>query len=188
ATALEREKLWAGRKGAFAAMGRLAPDYYVQDGVIPRTRLPEILRRVNEAAASRGLRIANVFHAGDGNLHPLIVFDLRKEPDALRRAQEAGLEILAACVEAGGSITCARALAGASAERRSMRIAGALSKAYLGELRATDVELRTVRIAGVVDHVPADLTITLAGGTPFAEMAAALARAGQFLPLDPPHA
>jgi len=105
ATALEREKLWAGRKGAFAAMGRLAPDYYVQDGVIPRTRLPEILRRVNEAAASRGLRIANVFHAGDGNLHPLIVFDLRKEPDALRRAQEAGLEILAACVEAGGSIT-----------------------------------------------------------------------------------
>ena len=83
---------------------------------------------------------------------------------------------------------CARALAGASAERRSMRIAGALSKAYLGELRATDVELRTVRIAGVVDHVPADLTITVAGGTPFAEMAAALARAGQFLPLDPPHA
>ena len=105
ATALEREKLWSGRKGAFAAMGRIAPDYYVQDGVIPRTRLPEILRKVNAAAASRGLRIANVFHAGDGNLHPLIAFDLRKEPDALRRAQDAGLEILTACVEAGGSIT-----------------------------------------------------------------------------------
>src|SRR5207244_12358497 len=82
----------------------------------------------------------------------------------------------------------AGSLAGASAGRRGIRIAGALSKAYLGELRATDVELRTVRIAGVVDHVPADLTITVAGGTPFAEMAAALARAGQFLPLDPPHA
>ena len=104
-TALERERLWAGRKGAFAAMGRLSPDYYVQDGVIPRTRLPEILRLVKEAGQRHGLRVANVFHAGDGNLHPLILFDSRNGPAELERAKAAGLEILTACVEAGGSIT-----------------------------------------------------------------------------------
>ena len=104
-TALERDKLWAGRKGAFAAMGRLSPDYYVQDGVIPRTRLPDILRLVKEAGVRHRLRVANVFHAGDGNLHPLILFDSRLGPDELERAKAAGLEILTACVEAGGSIT-----------------------------------------------------------------------------------
>jgi glycolate oxidase len=101
-TALEREKLWAGRKGAFAAMGRLAPAYYVQDGVIPRTRLPEVLRTVEEVSKRHGLRIANVFHAGDGNLHPLVLFSDMSE---LPRVHQAGLEILTACVEAGGSIT-----------------------------------------------------------------------------------
>ena len=105
ATALERERLWAGRKGAFAAMGRLSPDYYVQDGVIPRTRLPEILRLVKEAGERHRIRVANVFHAGDGNLHPLLLFDLRNGPDELERAKIAGLEILTACVQAGGSIT-----------------------------------------------------------------------------------
>ena len=105
ATALERERLWAGRKGAFASMGRLSPDYYVQDGVIPRTRLPEILRVVKEAGERHHLRVANVFHAGDGNLHPLILFDLRDGPEELERAKAAGLEILTACVEAGGSLT-----------------------------------------------------------------------------------
>jgi glycolate oxidase len=104
-SALERERLWAGRKGAFAAMGRLSPDYYVQDGVIPRTRLPDILRLVKEAGMRHRLRVANVFHAGDGNLHPLILFDSRLGPDELERAKAAGLEILTACVEAGGSIT-----------------------------------------------------------------------------------
>jgi glycolate oxidase len=104
-SALERERLWAGRKGAFAAMGRLSPDYYVQDGVIPRTRLPDILRLVTESGVRHRLRVANVFHAGDGNLHPLILFDSRLGPDELERAKAAGLEILTACVEAGGSIT-----------------------------------------------------------------------------------
>ena len=103
--ALDRERLWAGRKGAFAAMGRLSPDYYVQDGVIPRTRLPDVLRLVKEAGVRHRLRVANVFHAGDGNLHPLILFDSRLGPDELERAKAAGLEILTACVEAGGSIT-----------------------------------------------------------------------------------
>jgi glycolate oxidase len=102
ANALEREKLWAGRKGAFAAMGRLAPAYYVQDGVIPRTRLPEVLRTVHDVSVRHGLRIANVFHAGDGNLHPLVLFS---DPSELEGVKEAGLEILAACVAAGGSIT-----------------------------------------------------------------------------------
>ena len=102
ANALERDKLWAGRKGAFAAMGRLAPAYYVQDGVIPRTRLPGVLRTVREISARSGLRIANVFHAGDGNLHPLILF---ATSDELERVHEAGLDILRACVENGGSLT-----------------------------------------------------------------------------------
>ncbi|HZP95303.1 MAG TPA: FAD-linked oxidase C-terminal domain-containing protein [Candidatus Limnocylindria bacterium] len=102
ASALEREKLWAGRKGAFAAMGRLAPAYYVQDGVIPRTRLPEVLRAVEEIGARHHVRVANVFHAGDGNLHPLVLF---ADASELERVHEAGREILTACVEAGGSIT-----------------------------------------------------------------------------------
>jgi glycolate oxidase len=98
----DRDRLWAGRKGAFAAMGRLAPAYYVQDGVIPRTRLPEVLRTVAAVSKKHGVRIANVFHAGDGNLHPLVLFSDMSE---LPRVHEAGLEILTACVEAGGSIT-----------------------------------------------------------------------------------
>ncbi len=102
---LERDKLWAGRKGAFAAMGRLAPDYYVQDGVIPRTRLPQVLRIIDEVGTRAGLRIANVFHAGDGNLHPLILFDAADGPDVIERVKAAGVEILRACLEAGGSIT-----------------------------------------------------------------------------------
>ncbi|MDE3113192.1 MAG: FAD-binding protein [Chloroflexota bacterium] len=104
-TALEREQLWAGRKGAFAAMGRLAPDYYVQDGVIPRTRLPAILRHVKDVGERYGLRIANVFHAGDGNLHPLVLFDSSDGEAELERVKEAGREILEACVDAGGSLT-----------------------------------------------------------------------------------
>lgn len=105
ATALERDRLWAGRKGAFAAMGRLAPDYYVQDGVIPRTRLPAILRHVREVGERYGVRIANVFHAGDGNLHPLILFNGSAGNGELERVQAAGLEIIEACISAGGSLT-----------------------------------------------------------------------------------
>ena len=104
-TALERDRLWAGRKGAFGAMGRLAPDYYVQDGVIPRTRLPGVLRTISEVGERTGLRIANVFHAGDGNLHPLILFDASAGPDIIEKVKGAGVEILRACLEAGGSIT-----------------------------------------------------------------------------------
>ena len=100
----ERMRIWKGRKSAFSAVGRLSPDYLVQDGVVPRGRLGEALKRVQELSAASGIRIANVFHAGDGNLHPLILYDGR-ESGALERAHEVAGEILKMCVEMGGSIT-----------------------------------------------------------------------------------
>jgi len=100
----ERERIWLGRKSAFGAMGRLGSSYYVQDGVIPRTRLPLVVGEVREIARTYGLRIANVFHAGDGNLHPLIVFDDRT-PGEYERTVAAGADILRACVRHGGSIS-----------------------------------------------------------------------------------
>ncbi len=100
----ERELLWKGRKGAFGAMGALAPNYYVQDGVVPRSKLPEMMKRVAEISKQFNLRIANVFHAGDGNLHPNILFDMRT-PGELDRVVEAGAATLRACIELGGSIT-----------------------------------------------------------------------------------
>ncbi len=100
----ERAAVWRGRKSAFAAMGRISPDYYVQDGVVPRTKLPEVLRRINVLSGEYGLRVGNVFHAGDGNLHPLVLYDgsLEGEPE---RAEELAGKILEACLDAGGSLT-----------------------------------------------------------------------------------
>ena len=100
----ERLKFWAGRKAAFPAVGRLAPDYYCMDGTIPRKRLSEVLRRIHEYSVHFGLRVANVFHAGDGNLHPLILYDANK-PGELARAEAFGAKILELCVEVGGTIT-----------------------------------------------------------------------------------
>jgi glycolate oxidase len=100
----ERAKLWAGRKGAFAAIGRLTPDYYTVDGVVPRTKLPATLARVEEISRESGFRIANVFHAGDGNLHPLILWDA-DEPGAEERVIDAGAEIMRVCAAAGGSLS-----------------------------------------------------------------------------------
>jgi glycolate oxidase len=100
----ERQMIWKGRKSAFSAVGWLAPDYIVQDGVVPRTRLGEALAEIDALARARGLRVANVFHAGDGNLHPLILFDGR-QPGALEQAEELAGDILAMCVRMGGSIT-----------------------------------------------------------------------------------
>jgi glycolate oxidase len=104
ADAEERARFWTGRKAAFAAMGRVSPDYYVQDGVIPRTKLSEVLRRIRALAGRSGLRIGNVFHAGDGNLHPLICYDGAVVGQAALAADVGG-EILQYCVEVGGSIT-----------------------------------------------------------------------------------
>jgi glycolate oxidase len=100
----ERAALWKARKRAFGAVGRLAPSYCTQDGVVPRTRVPEILRAIAAAAARHRLRIGNVFHAGDGNIHPIILFDER-DPDEVTRVLAAGREILEACVALGGSVT-----------------------------------------------------------------------------------
>ncbi|MBV8955239.1 MAG: FAD-binding protein [Solirubrobacterales bacterium] len=100
----ERAQIWKARKAAFAAMGRVAPAYYVQDGVIPRTRLAEVLARIDALAEEYGLQVANVFHAGDGNLHPLVCYDAAREGEPQRAEELAGL-IVKACVDADGSIT-----------------------------------------------------------------------------------
>ena len=100
----EREKFWAGRKNAFPAVGRITPDYYCMDGTIPRAKLPDVLARIEEMSEKYGLRVANVFHAGDGNLHPLIMYDGNVSGE-LERAEEFGAEILRLCVQVGGVLT-----------------------------------------------------------------------------------
>jgi glycolate oxidase len=100
----QRLKFWAGRKAAFPAVGRLAPDYYCMDGTIPRAQLPHVLKRISEMSDEFGLKVANVFHAGDGNLHPLILFDANT-PGELHKAEAFGGKILELCVEVGGTIT-----------------------------------------------------------------------------------
>jgi glycolate oxidase len=96
--------MWKGRKAAFASVGRISPNYIVQDGVIPRTTLPEILSEIERLAAQSGIRVANVFHAGDGNLHPLVLYD-RRIPGQEKAAEALSLRILELCIEKGGSIT-----------------------------------------------------------------------------------
>ena len=116
----ERERIWKGRKGAFSAVGRLSPDYIVQDGVVPRSRLGEALAEVERLGRRHGLRVANVFHAGDGNLHPLILYDGRS-PGALEKAEALAGEILQMCLRMGGSITGEHGI-------------GMEKRAYLGEM------------------------------------------------------
>ncbi|HET7203432.1 MAG TPA: FAD-linked oxidase C-terminal domain-containing protein [Steroidobacteraceae bacterium] len=104
ASAEERRRMWSGRKSAFPAVGRLAPDYYCMDGTIPRRHLAAVLERIDELSREHGLAVANVFHAGDGNLHPLILFDAGHD-DELQRAERFGADILEACVAVGGTVT-----------------------------------------------------------------------------------
>lgn len=103
-TEAEQARLWLGRKAAFPAVGRLSPDYYCMDGTIPRAQVAEVLGRISALSEQHGLAVANVFHAGDGNLHPLILYDANV-PGELERAEAFGADILAACVEAGGTVT-----------------------------------------------------------------------------------
>ena len=103
-SAEERELLWKGRKNAFGAVGRVSPTYYVQDGVVPRTQIAPTLRAIEEIGKRYGIEISNIFHAGDGNMHPIMPFDPRR-PDELERARRAGEEILDFCISVGGSIT-----------------------------------------------------------------------------------
>ncbi len=102
--AAERARFWSGRKAAFPAVGRLAPDYYCMDGTIPRRHLPAVLAGISELSVAHGLPVANVFHAGDGNLHPLIMFDAGR-PGDIERAERLGAEILELCIAAGGTVT-----------------------------------------------------------------------------------
>jgi len=102
--AKERDLLWKGRKNAFGAVGRLSPTYYVQDGVIPRTKLPQTLREIDRIGKENGFEIGNIFHAGDGNLHPIILFDAR-DPKQFQRAVSAADAIIRFCIEMGGTIT-----------------------------------------------------------------------------------
>jgi glycolate oxidase len=104
ASEAERLQFWAGRKAAFPAVGRISPDYYCMDGTIPRAQLPKVLQRMSELSVQHGLRVANVFHAGDGNLHPLILYDANK-PGELEKAEAFGADILRLCVEVGGVLT-----------------------------------------------------------------------------------
>lgn len=100
----QRARFWAGRKGAFPAVGRISPDYYCMDGTIPRQHLARVLKRIGELSDHYGLRVANVFHAGDGNLHPLILFDAN-QPGEMQKAEDFGNDILRLCVEVGGTVT-----------------------------------------------------------------------------------
>ena len=125
----ERALMWKGRKGAFAAMGRISPNYYVQDGVIPRSAISRVLREISELTAREGLRVANVFHAGDGNLHPLVLYDARVAGEEERAERVAG-EILRTCVRYGGSITGEHGV-------------GADKAAYMGEAFG-DADLETM--------------------------------------------
>jgi glycolate oxidase len=120
----ERQTMWKGRKSAFAAVGRISPNYMVQDGVIPRSVIAQVLREIEEMGTRSGLRIANVFHAGDGNLHPLVLYDARV-PGQEKLAEEVGGEILRACIRAGGSITGEHGV-------------GADKAPYMGELFSDD--------------------------------------------------
>jgi len=100
----ERDQLWAGRRGAFGALARLSPNYFILDGTVPRTKLPEVLRKVIDIAKKHDLKVANVFHAGDGNLHPCLLYDDRDEKQK-KATRAAGLEILQACADAGGTLS-----------------------------------------------------------------------------------
>jgi glycolate oxidase len=126
-----RERIWKGRKAAFAAMGRVSPNYYVQDGVVPRTKLPEVLRRIRALERRSGLRIGNVFHAGDGNLHPLICYDETVTGQA-EHAEQVAAEILTYCIDAGGAITGEHGV-------------GADKKAYMPQMFAPD-DLDTMQL------------------------------------------
>jgi glycolate oxidase len=130
-----RTKIWKGRKSAFSAVGRLTPDFIVQDGVVPRTKLGQALGRIQEIGREFGCRVANVFHAGDGNLHPLIMFD-GKQPGALENAEKCAGEIVRLCIRMGGSITGEHGV-------------GLEKKAYLEEMYGNaDIEfMRRLRVA-----------------------------------------
>jgi len=137
ASSEHRARIWRGRKAAFAAMGRVSPSYYVQDGVVPRSRLPEVLHRIRALEARSGLRIANVFHAGDGNLHPLICYD-DSVPGQTDLAASVASEILTYCLDAGGSLSGEHGI-------------GADKSAYMSSMFAEDDLAMMMRVRAAFD-------------------------------------
>src|SRR5205823_722957 len=189
-TPAERELLWAGRKGAIGALGRIKPNYYLHDGVVPRSRLPQILSAVGEIGVHYALPVANVFHAGDGNLHPNILFDMR-DREVLHQVEAAGEEMLRAVVEMGGALSGEHGI-------------GLEKSAFMPWIFTADDLDAMQRLKGVfdVDGIlnpgkifpdPSRKPIQLAGRTGLAveagitleSLQAELGKAGQFLPLDP---
>lgn len=212
----ERQALWQGRKKAYGAFGRITPDLMVQDATVPRSALPEVLNRIDEVGRKYDLVLANVFHAGDGNLHPKILFD-RRDRELVERVELASKEIMQICVDAGGTITGEHGvgldkrdympLVHSPAELEAMRAvqrvfdpAGVWNPgkvlperegAAAGEPgESTDAGVGTAPRAGAVTtdlvHHPADLTVTVGAGCSFAALEEELAREGQWLPVDPP--
>jgi len=212
-TAAERDALWRGRKKAFGAMGRIAPDLLVQDATVPRSRLPEVLARIGEIGERYRLTVANVFHAGDGNLHPNLLFD-RRDPDQLARVEAASKEIMAACIEVGGTITGEH---GVGIDKRGylplvcpppvLRAMGEVRRAFDPAGRCNPGKVlpdgwgppgprrgpggggahgRSMATAGVIEYEPADLVIQMDAGATLAELSAVAAESGQWFPQDPP--
>lgn len=221
----ERDALWRGRKKAFGAMGRIAPDLLVQDATVPRSRLPAVLARISEIGRRHDLTVANVFHAGDGNLHPNLLFD-RRDPDQLARVEAASSEIMAACIEAGGTITgehgvgidkrrylplvCSPPVLRAMGEVRRVFdpggrcnpgkvlpdgwgppappiLPGAVdAPGRVGEPPRLSNDALPPGASRVLEYEPADLVIRMDAGATLADLAREAARAGQWLPFDPP--
>ena len=135
----QRMKFWAGRKNAFPAVGRISPDYYCMDGTIPRRHLARVLKRIGELSAHYGLRVANVFHAGDGNLHPLILFDA-SQPGEMRKAEAFGTDILELCVEVGGTVTGEHGVGVEKLNSMCVQFSAAENEQMFGVKRAFDAK------------------------------------------------
>ena len=209
-TAAERELLWKCRKMAVGAVGRLSPAYILQDGVVPRTRLPEVMRRIDQIAAKHDVRIVNVAHAGDGNVHPIFLYDERV-PGQLAKVQAAGHELLEECIKCGGSVTAEHGVGVEKIEFIS-KLFGPTDLAALHRVRAAfdpyDIlnpgkklppreSLESCKRAGiaegfpqagdrVIDYCPDDMTITVEAGITLAALNQFLSSRQQRLPLDPP--
>jgi len=154
-TAQERDNLWAGRRGAFGAIARIAPNYLVMDGTVPRTALTDVLRQTREVADRYGLKSGNVFHAGDGNLHPLLLFDPR-EPGAEEKVRQAGHEILRICAEAGGTITGEH---GIGLEKLA-DMDQVFSASDMGVMKAIKMAFDPAGLCNPGKVIPADVTVT----------------------------
>src|SRR5207244_3487173 len=163
----ERALLWKGRKSAFGAIARIAPNYYLHDAVVPRTRLVEVMRAVYAIAARHDLLMMNVFHAGDGNLHPLIVFD-RREPGVMERVEAAGAAIITACVEAGGVLSGEHGI-------------GLGKRDYMPLIFSADDLDAQARLRAAYE--PAEMIVRCGAGTTVAELDQALAEHGQCVAL-----